>query len=170
MVQKSFHKLVQLDNLNVPDGELANVVTPLWKEKVLPSTFLSKQLGNIYCGSLYAGLVSLLHNADLGNKNVMMFSYGSGLAASMFLIRGRGSTAGLATTLRLKERLANRVKVPPLEYDAIMHQREVNFGHLKEGPLNVDFSRLYDGTYYLVSIDKKWKRSYKRYEQRLQSN
>ena len=49
---------------------------------------LAKQLGNIYTGSLYNGLISLVCNdkVDLTNKQVMMFSYGSGCAASMFVL------------------------------------------------------------------------------------
>lgn len=46
-------------------------------------------LGNIYTGSLYNGLLTLLCDTriDLSNKSILMFSYGSGCAASMFLIK-----------------------------------------------------------------------------------
>jgi len=46
-------------------------------------------LGNIYTGSLYNGLITLLcdKDIDLSNKKVMLFSYGSGCAASMFFVR-----------------------------------------------------------------------------------
>jgi hydroxymethylglutaryl-CoA synthase len=48
---------------------------------------LAKQLGNIYTGSLYNGLLSLLHdeNICLDRKKIMLFSYGSGCASSMFM-------------------------------------------------------------------------------------
>ena len=58
--------------------------------------YLAKNLGNIYTGSLYNGLVSLLQSGlptaeggeglDLRGKRVMLFSYGSGCAASMFVV------------------------------------------------------------------------------------
>ena len=60
-----------------------------WKDKCERSLLLAKHLGNIYCGSLYNGLVSLVcdDTIDLTNKQIMMFSYGSGCAASMYTIR-----------------------------------------------------------------------------------
>lgn len=63
-----------------------------WKEKCERSLLLAKQLGNIYTGSLYNGILSLItdQTINLKGKNVMMFSYGSGCAASMFMIRVRG--------------------------------------------------------------------------------
>ena len=46
-------------------------------------------LGNIYTGSLYNGLITLLCDStiDLDGKNILLFSYGSGCAASMFYAR-----------------------------------------------------------------------------------
>ena len=72
--------------------QLDKVASNIWKSKAYPSTYLGRHVGNIYTGSLYAGLISLIHAGDLANKKVLLFSYGSGLASSMFLIRGRGST------------------------------------------------------------------------------
>jgi len=60
-----------------------------WKHKCERSLLLAKQLGNIYTGSLYNGILSLICDTsiDLAGKKIMMFSYGSGCAASMFMIR-----------------------------------------------------------------------------------
>ena len=60
-----------------------------WEDKCERSLVLAKQLGNIYTGSLYNGLLSLVcdESIDLTNKNICMFSYGSGCAASMFTLR-----------------------------------------------------------------------------------
>jgi len=59
----------------------------------LPSCLLSKELGNIYTGSLYTGLISLMENKDeLLNKRICMFSYGSGCAASLFVLKCTKST------------------------------------------------------------------------------
>jgi hydroxymethylglutaryl-CoA synthase len=63
-----------------------------WKNKCERSLLLAKQLGNIYTGSLYNGLLSLIcdKTINLTGKRIMMFSYGSGCAASMFSIRVTG--------------------------------------------------------------------------------
>jgi hydroxymethylglutaryl-CoA synthase len=91
-----------------------------------------------------------------------MFSYGSGLAASMFLIKGRASTTSIAANLQIESRLKSRVKVSPEEYARIMLEREQAYGTLKEGPLRVNLDRLFEGTYYVSNIDAKWKRTYTR--------
>jgi hydroxymethylglutaryl-CoA synthase len=60
-----------------------------WKDKCERSLYLAKMLGNIYTGSLYNGLFTLLcdKSIDLSKKKILMFSYGSGCAASMFLVK-----------------------------------------------------------------------------------
>jgi len=40
----------------------------IWTEKVAKGTYLGTQLGNIYTGSLYAGLVSLICDETLDLK------------------------------------------------------------------------------------------------------
>lgn len=48
---------------------------------------LSFQVGNMYTPSVYAALVSYLISkpaAELVNQRIALFSYGSGLAATMF--------------------------------------------------------------------------------------
>jgi len=61
----------------------------VWRNRCERSLLLSKQLGNIYTGSLYNGLLSLIcdNTIDLSGKKVLMFSYGSGCAASMFILK-----------------------------------------------------------------------------------
>lgn len=62
---------------------------PEWQDKCERSLLLAKQLGNIYTGSLYNGLLSLVcdKSIDLTGKQVFMFSYGSGCAASLFSLK-----------------------------------------------------------------------------------
>ena len=69
---------------------------------------LAKQLGNIYTGSLYNGLLSLLCDSsiDLSGKQVLMFSYGSGCAASMFVLRCKPGYQRIQQLSDFKERLA----------------------------------------------------------------
>jgi len=68
-----------------------------WPNKCERTLLLSKNLGNIYTGSLYNGLMSLLESGiskeeggdgiNLDGKQILMFSYGSGCASSMFIIK-----------------------------------------------------------------------------------
>lgn len=56
-----------------------------WYENYEKSTIFSKEIGNIYTGSLYLSLLSLLMNGDLkdGDK-IALFSYGSGSVAELY--------------------------------------------------------------------------------------
>lgn len=62
---------------------------------------LSKTLGNIYTGSLYTGLISLFETSEIQKKNIMMFSYGSGLMASMFTFHVRGDITHIKNIINL---------------------------------------------------------------------
>jgi hydroxymethylglutaryl-CoA synthase len=108
-----------------------------WQAKCERTLYLAKNLGNIYSGSLYNGLLSLLSQGmppaeggegiDLRGKKIMMFSYGSGCAASMFMVRVNGGGWDYQKVLRpslFKKQLEARVKVAPEEYDRWMLARE----------------------------------------------
>jgi hydroxymethylglutaryl-CoA synthase len=60
----------------------------IYNDKCERSLHLAKQLGNIYTGSLFNGLLTLLCDStiNLNNKKIFMFSYGSGCAASLFML------------------------------------------------------------------------------------
>jgi hydroxymethylglutaryl-CoA synthase len=87
---------------------------PEWKNKCERSLLLAKNLGNIYTGSLYNGLLSLIGDTsiDLKDKKLMMFSYGSGCAASMFIIHVKGDYKQIQKACEFKTRLQSRIKVP----------------------------------------------------------
>jgi hydroxymethylglutaryl-CoA synthase len=101
-----------------------------WKNKCERSLLLAKNLGNIYTGSLYNGLLSLIGDTsiDLKGKKIMMFSYGSGCAASMFMVHVKGDYKNMQKASEFKTRLQNRIKVSPEDFDQLMAYREKNFG------------------------------------------
>ncbi|KAK0117749.1 3-hydroxy-3-methylglutaryl coenzyme A synthase [Cadophora gregata] len=95
-------------------------------ERVSPSILAPTNCGNMYSASVYSGLVSLLSTVDsasLQGKRVGVFSYGSGLASSLFSLKIVGSTETIAKTLNLKERLDARTVVAPEVYDSVSTNR-----------------------------------------------
>ena len=102
----------------------------LWKDRCERSLLLAKQLGNIYTGSLYNGLLSLICDTsiDLIGKKILMFSYGSGCAASMFVLNVVGDYKEIQEKAQFKHRLESRVKIPAEEFDRWMAHREKMFG------------------------------------------
>jgi len=135
-----------------------------WKDKCERSLLLAKMLGNIYTGSLYNGLITLLCDStiDLDDKNIMLFSYGSGCAASMFVARVKPGYkySMLVKNMQFKERLDQRVRVSAKEYDSWMAHRESLFGKCNFMPTG-SLDNLLPGTFYLTHVDEAHRRFYK---------
>ncbi|KAE9985647.1 hypothetical protein BLS_006730 [Venturia inaequalis] len=131
-------------------------------QKVQPAIQLPTMCGNMYCASVYASLCSLLSNIssdDLQGKRIGIFSYGSGLASTMFSLVVKGSTKEISQKLDVAARLESRRTVPPQTYDDMCNLRE--HAHLKKdySPKGVT-DTLFPGTYYLTKIDEMFRREY----------
>lgn len=57
------------------------------KENFNLSILYNQNTGNIYTGSLYLSLISLLNNKNMEEKNILMYSYGSGATAEIFSLK-----------------------------------------------------------------------------------
>ncbi|KUM57023.1 hypothetical protein ACN42_g10175 [Penicillium freii] len=135
-----------------------------FSERVQPSITAPTNCGNMYTASLYAGLVSLLSNVtseELHHKRIGMFSYGSGLASTMFSFRVKGDTSGIAQQLRLHERLEARIAVSPEFYHEIRNLREKAYQQKSYTPVG-SIDSLVPSTYYLVHVDELFRRSYEK--------
>ncbi|KAI9223677.1 hydroxymethylglutaryl-CoA synthase [Blastocladiella britannica] len=132
-----------------------------------PSLLTCKLIGNMYCASLYGSLLSLLSvvpESDLIGKRVLMFSYGSGLASSMFSFRVAGPVAPIASTVQLLDRLAARTVLSPVVFEHNMELREKEHNATDYTPTGDVKEGMWDGTYYLTGIDGKFRRAYVRKE------
>jgi hydroxymethylglutaryl-CoA synthase len=93
-----------------------------YAERLVPAIQVATNCGNMYCGSVWSGLASLVAHVDpatLQGKRIGLFSYGSGLASSFMSLRVTGSTEAMAKTLDIPNRLAARRAVPPSTYEAV---------------------------------------------------
>lgn len=63
-----------------------------------------------------------------------MFSYGSGLASSLFILKVQGDIFKIKKELNIHERMANRIKISPTEFEEIMDKREKAYGNLPTTP------------------------------------
>jgi hydroxymethylglutaryl-CoA synthase len=148
LVSKSYARLLYNDFLSDPSHPLfANVAPELrdldyqasltdkavektflglakkrFAERVQPSIQVPTMCGNMYCGSVYGGLVSLISNVPpkaWQGKRIGIFSYGSGLASSMFSMKVVGDTSKMCEKLDLQSRLDARSTVAPEIYDDV---------------------------------------------------
>ena len=152
-----------------------------FQARVQPGIQVPTMCGNMYCASVYGSLVSLLSNVpadQLTGRRVGIFSYGSGLASSLFSMKVTGDVSSLAKTLNLQERLDARRTVPPETYDEVRlpcnhnNCRSIALINcqmclLREGAhLQKSYSpkgnpeTITKGTYYLTEIDDMFKRKY----------
>ncbi|KAF3906656.1 hypothetical protein ABW20_dc0109707 [Dactylellina cionopaga] len=192
LVTKSYARLLYNDFLTNPSSELfADVPAELrdlnyeqsltdrniekvfmglakkrFNERVQPALEAPTNIGNMYCASLYSGLVSLIANKggeQLDGKRVGLFSYGSGLASSLFSIRVREGTAELKEKLDFHKRLADRSIVDPSVYDSTMLLRE-KAHQQKDFKPEGSIDTIQSKAYYLVSVDSMFRREYARKE------
>nr|AQZ26753.1 3-hydroxy-3-methylglutaryl-CoA synthase [Eucommia ulmoides] len=142
------------------------VAKPFYDEKVQPSTLIPKQVGNMYTASLYAAFASLLHNkhSTLAGQRVIIFSYGSGLTATMFSFRIREgqhpfSLGNIAKVMNVDEKLKSRHEFTPEKFVETMKLMEHRYG-AKDIVTSKDTSLLSPGTYYLTEVDSMYRRFY----------
>lgn len=140
--------------------------------KTKPSLLMANQNGNMYTPSVYSGLVSLLISVDgdinkLLNKHVGVFSYGSGLASTMYSISVTSDAEQLQTLLNhlnyVKPLLENRTKISPEQFTALMETRAHN-SHRTAFEPSGEIDGLFPGTYYLKYVDDMHRRQYEKRE------
>ena len=93
-----------------------------FQSRVQPSIQVPTMCGNMYCASVYGSLVSLLSNVasdQLKGRRVAIFSYGSGLASSLFSMKVVGDVSQMAKQVDLHQRLDARRTVAPEVYDEV---------------------------------------------------
>lgn len=143
-----------------------------FNQKTKPSLLLANQVGNMYTPSVYSGLVSLLISADcdvskLNGRHVGVFSYGSGLASTMYSISVTSDSAKLQALLDklsyVKPLLEQRQKISPEDFTTLMETRAHNSHRTSYEPSG-DISMLFPGTYYLKHVDEMHRRTYEKRE------
>lgn len=92
------------------------------------------------------------------HKNIILFAYGSGFAASMFRLY---TTEPLTKDPSLLHQLSRRVKLTPTDYSLRMQKREEDYQRANFSPQD-NLAELRVGTVYLEKVDEKWRRYYKR--------
>ncbi|KAA8646182.1 hypothetical protein EYZ11_004786 [Aspergillus tanneri] len=131
-------------------------------ERVRPSLDVATLCGNMYTATVYAGLASLLSNISFDPsqpKRIGFFSYGSGLAASMYSAKIVGDVSYMVEKLNLHKRLDARTVLPPQGYDDMCILRE--HAHLKKNfKPSGNTETILPNTYFLTEVDDMFRRKY----------
>lgn len=130
--------------------------------RLAPSLQGPTNTGNMYTASVFSSLASLLTFVpaeDLAGKRVSLFSYGSGLASSLYSLQVKGDISTIVKNLDLKNQLDNRTTVTPTDYEAALVLREK--AHLaKNFTPTGSIDHLRPGTYYLTEVNDMYQRKY----------
>jgi len=115
MARKAHRHLMMLDGHSEAEADASFAAT------VAPSLRMPGQVGNIYTGSLYLALASLLaaEATTLEGQRVGLFSYGSGCTAEYFAGRVVEGAGAFTDALDLAAPLAGRRRYTIPEYEAI---------------------------------------------------
>ncbi len=118
MARKAHRHLCAIDGDPNPDASFDRLVAP--------SLALPAQVGNLYTGSLYLALASLLATSPrpLDGARVGLFSYGSGSCAEFFSGTVHPGAQARVRALGLEVALAARRALTIAEYEDIMRSRE----------------------------------------------
>lgn len=165
-INESFAQLDRKSTITNKDVEKAFAAfgKEAMAKKLEPTMDVVRRVGNMYTASLYGGLASLISNvpaADLQGKKILMYSFGSGSAASVFSFNVVGDTSELAEKLNLKKRLASMETVPCQTYVDSLKTREAMHSAKNATPTG-SLDSLFDGAYYLEKVDHMFRRTYGR--------
>lgn len=146
----------------VVEKTFVTLAKKLIEERVSQSLKVPTNTGNMYTGSLWASLASLLFyvgNEELQNKRIGLFSYGSGLAATLTSAVVKGDVSKIIKNLDFDNTLGARKIATPEEYEAALALREA--AHLQKNfkPTG-SIETLTPGTYYLTEVDDRYHRTY----------
>lgn len=142
-----------------------------FNKKTKPSLLIANLVGNMYTPSVYSGLVSFLISKpidQLAGTKVGIFSYGSGLASSMYSLTIVKDSSAKSDLEKLVSKLSyvvtqleSRRRASPEEFSKVLELVEKNSHQAPYQPEG-SVADMFDGTYYLESIDDKYRRTYGR--------
>lgn len=142
---------------------------PVFEAKTGPSLMLASRVGNTYTASVYSGLASYLLSVPperLAGKRIGVFSYGSGLASSVYSITvADNGLAAMVDRLRVSVTagLERRTRFTAEQFADALDVRRESLHRAPYAPAG-DRALLFPGTWYLSGIDEMRRRHYERKE------
>ena len=125
MAKKAHRHFVELEYKDADDEGKEKRFKETFEKMVEPGLFGVREVGNIYTGSVYMGLVSLLEfeREKVEGKKVGIFSYGSGCGAEFLICNIKENVRNLIDGLNFKKQLDRRKKISIEHYTHIYSQR-----------------------------------------------
>lgn len=118
MARKAHRHLVEIENKDASPERLEKIFDESFTRMVAPSLKGVQEVGNIYTGSVYMGLASLLEaeREKAEEKKIGLFSYGSGCGAEFFQCNIKPGIDRIVDSIGLSKQLENRKKLTFEQY------------------------------------------------------
>lgn len=165
-----FASLTKQESYDSRDLETAlkGISKERFNSAVMPCCKVNQNVGNCYTGSIFGGIISVIcsQGNNMCGKRTMVFSYGSGSAASIYSFIARDTSSSstfslgrIKDTANIFERLEKRSKCSVEEFSAALALRAAKYG---QAPMKPDGSveNIVPGTYYLEEVNDKHHRKY----------
>lgn len=94
-------------------------------------------------------------------RKILLYSFGSGSAASFFSLKVVGDTEKITKPMDLKNRLSKMEVVPVQAYVDALKTREATHNAVDYKPKG-DLKDIWEGAYYLENTDHMFRRTYGR--------
>lgn len=138
----------------------------IFEKMTKPSLLLASRVGNMYTPSVYSGLASYLVSLPMEKllgKKIGVFSYGSGLASSMYSIKVvDNQLTTLIRNLKISiDNLEKRTRVTPEKFIEVLEIRQKSLHQAPYVPVS-NKEELFPGTWYLSNIDELHRRYYEK--------
>ncbi|USP74925.1 hydroxymethylglutaryl-CoA synthase [Curvularia clavata] len=164
-VPKHLHNLSYDESLQSKEVEttFVQLSKAQFKARIEPCIQAPSRCGNMYTASLYCSLLSLLSSVRsdaLQGKTIGLFSYGSGIASSLFTMQVVGDVTKIIEQVNLFARLDQRHLATPDEYEKACKLREEAYGKNSFTP-QAGLDDIGEGVYYLENVDDQYRRTYK---------
>lgn len=123
-VPKHLRDLVYEESLRSKELEtfFVQLSKPQFKARIEPCIRAPSRCGNMYTASLYCSLLSLISYVGsdaLQNKTIGLFSYGSGIASTLFTLQVVGDVSQMIQKVDLAARLDQRHVATPDEHEEV---------------------------------------------------
>ncbi len=118
MARKAHRRLIEIERDGKDLETQEEIYNQTFSDKVAPGLMGVREVGNIYTGSVYMGLISLLENEreKTEGKRIGIFSYGSGCGAEFLLYNMQTKISDIVDSLHFKEQLDKRKEITFEQY------------------------------------------------------
>lgn len=118
MARKAHCRMLANLRPELSDDQIEKIYDDAFEKKIKPTLKGSEEVGNIYTGSVYMSLISLMETIqeEMIGKNVGIFSYGSGCGAEFFIAHAGEGVREQLKSLDFSKQLENRRRITIEEY------------------------------------------------------